>query len=287
LVDVTCNLCGADDPESVSGAGEAPYVRCRRCGLVYLKSRPAESELRELYAGYHQREGKNDGTWEALMRDVFREAADLLGRARPGAGRNRLLDVGCGYGDFVALMREGGWRAEGVDPSPVVTEAAARRGLAVRTGTLEEFEGAPASFDAVTMFYVLEHLADPMGALRKAYRLLSPGGVLLLRVPDTTPIARALRPAGIGARLYDPPFHLYDFAPGVLRKMVAKTGFVDVRTFPGRTTRPARRLPRALTLFFGAVARGGYAASGGRLLLPGVSKSTVAVKPAVGREAAG
>lgn len=284
---MTCNLCGKDDPETVSEENGARFVRCRSCGLVYLKTRPNETELRDLYAGYHQREGKTGDTWSVFMRDVFRETADLLGRSSRGTGSGRLLDIGCGFGDFVALMRERGWSAEGVDPSPVVTAAAARRGIPVRTGTLEEFDAPPGRFEAVTMFYVLEHLADPMGALRKVFRLLSPGGMLLVRVPHTTPVVRMLGPAGIGASLYDPPFHLYDFSPAVLRRMLEETGFVEARTFPGRTTSPASLGPRCATLFFGALARGCYAASGGRFLLPGVSKTTIAVKPAGRPEADG
>ncbi len=282
---MTCNLCGGGESDTVSAESGARFVRCRRCGLVRLESPPAEAALRDLYAGYHQRDGKTGDSWSEFMRDVFRETADLLGRPSQGAGAGRLLDVGCGFGDFVALMRERGWRAEGVDPSPVVTAAAAGRGLPVRAGTLEDFDAPAGSFEAVTMFYVLEHLADPMGSLRKAFRLLSPGGTLLVRVPDTTPVVRLLSLVGTGASLYDPPFHLYDFPPSVLRRMLEEAGLVDVRTFPGRTTRPARRLPLAATLFFGALARGCHAASGGRFLLPGVSKTTVAVKPAGRTEA--
>jgi len=277
---VTCNLCGGDDPAAVSSGSGFRFVRCRRCGLVYLESRPPAPDIGGLYAGYHLREGRNGASWAAFMRDVFRETAGLLGRPGRGAGTGRLLDVGCAFGDFVALMREGGWRAEGIDPSPVATAAAAGRGLPVRTGTLEGFDAPDGSFEVVVLFYVLEHLADPMGALRKVFRLLSPGGTLVVRVPDTTPIVRLLRPLGIGASLYDPPFHLYDFSPAVLRRMLSAAGFADARTFPGRTSRPAGIAPLAATLLLGALARGCHAASGGRFLLPGVSKTTIAVKPA-------
>jgi SAM-dependent methyltransferase len=129
------------------------------------------------------------------------------------------------------------------------------------------------------MFYVLEHLPDPMGALRKAYDLLDPGGILLVRVPHTTPIVRMLSPFGIGGSLYDAPFHLHDFSPAVLRNMLLKAGFAEIRTFPGRPTRPQRPGPRAASVLFGTLARGLYSASGGRFLLPGVSKTTVARKP--------
>jgi len=66
-------------------------------------------------------------------------------------------------------MRRGG-------PVTVVVEAATRKGRTIRLGTLEELPVDHGPYDAVTMFYVLEHLPDPMGALRKAANLLVPAG---------------------------------------------------------------------------------------------------------------
>ena len=253
--------------------------RCGVCGLVYVHPRPRSEELAALYADYHARDDGDEASWNRLMRRVFREAADLLCGAWRGPGRPRLLDVGCGFGGFVELMRERGWDAEGVEPSPSVAEAAARRCRAVRLGTLESFSAERGSYDAVTMFYVLEHLPDPMGALRKIFGLLVPGGTLLIRVPHTTPIVRLLAPVGLGGDLYDPPFHLYDFSPSVLREMLRGAGFGDIRTWPGRPTTPSRPGPRVAASFFGGLAAGLHAATGGIVLLPGVSKNTVARTP--------
>jgi SAM-dependent methyltransferase len=176
-------------------------------------------------------------------------------------------------------MRERGWDAEGVDPSPSVVEAATRKGRIVRLGTVEEIPMDYGPYDAVTMFYVLEHLSDPMGALQKVSDLLAPGGTLVIRVPHTTPIVRLLALAGLGGGLYDPPYHLYDFSPAVLREMLRRAGFVDVRTFPGQPTVPSRLGPRLVASFFGAVATWLHAVTQGAVLLPGVSKNTLARKP--------
>ncbi|HSB73266.1 MAG TPA: class I SAM-dependent methyltransferase [Candidatus Methylomirabilis sp.] len=212
------------------------------------------------------------------MRHVFREAAELLRSLQDGAGPGRLLDVGCGFGGFVDLMRERGWDAEGLDPSPAVVSAAASKGRPVRLGTLEGLKAEAAAYDAVTLFYVLEHLPDPMGALRKVWSLLAPGGTILIRVPHTTPIVRLLAPLGLGGGLYDPPFHLYDFSPAVLREMLRRTGFVDVRTFPGKPTVPSSPGARIASQFFGSLAAGIHALTCGVVLLPGVSKITIARK---------
>jgi SAM-dependent methyltransferase len=213
------------------------------------------------------------------MHRIFRESADLLCATPNEAGCPRLLDVGCGFGGFVDLMRKRGWDAEGVDPSPSVVEAGERKGRRIRQGTLERLPMERGPYDAVTMFYVLEHLSDPMGALRKVFRLLVPGGTLLIRVPHTTPIVRLLAPLGLGGELYDPPFHLYDFTPAVLQEMLRRTGFAGVRSFPGRPTVPARLGPRLAASFFAALAAGLHTVSQGTVLLPGVSKTTLARKP--------
>jgi len=277
--DVVCNLCGNDDNEYLTTQRGLRIVRCRACGLVYVNPRPQAGELASLYTDYHARGGGDEASWDRLMGRIFRESADLLCATQKGSRRPRLLDVGCGFGGFVALMKERGWDAEGVDPSPLVVEAATRKGREVRLGRLEELQVDQGSYDAATMFYVLEHLPDPMGALRKVFDLLVPGGMLLIRVPHTTPIVRLLAPAGLGGELYDPPFHLYDFSPAVLREMLCRTGFVDVRTRPGQPTVPSRLGSRLAAAFFGALATWLYAATRGVVLLPGVSKTTVARKP--------
>ena len=278
---VRCNVCDGDTTEHLATQAGFRIVRCRTCGLVYVNPRPASEDLVSLYIDYHTREGENEASWDRLMSRVFGESAELLCSSRNCAGPGRLLDVGCGFGAFIARMRERGWDAVGLDPSPRAVAAATDRGRPVQLGTLEGMQSEGGVYDAVTMFYVLEHLPDPLGALRKASDLLTPGGMFLLRVPHTTPIVRLLAPLGLGGSLYDPPFHLYDFSPDVLREMLRRTGFVDVRTFPGRPTCPSSPGSRITTALFGALATGIHSLTRGVVLLPGVSKTTIARKPSV------
>ena len=276
---VLCNLCASKDAEPIARQNGFHVVQCCACGLVYVNPRPTSEDLVSLYADYHSRDGATEASWERLMGRIIRESEEVLRSSRNGSGRERLLDVGCGFGAFVAMMRERGWDAEGVDPSPAVVAAALGKGRPVRLGTLEGVQDERGAYDVVTMFYVLEHLPDPMGALRRVSDLLAPGGTILIRVPDTTPIVRLLAPLGLGGTLYDPRFHLYDFSPAVLRKMLRRTGFVDVRTFPGKPTVPSRLGPRIAAGLFGALAAGVNALTRGVVLLPGVSKTTMARKP--------
>jgi SAM-dependent methyltransferase len=113
---VACNLCLADRTTLVARHNGFLVVRCRTCGLVYVNPRPRVEGLASLYGDYHARDGADEASWDRLMGSVFRESSDLLCAARVGLGRPRLLDVGCGFGGFVALMRDRGWEAQGVDP---------------------------------------------------------------------------------------------------------------------------------------------------------------------------
>jgi SAM-dependent methyltransferase len=276
---VTCNLCGMQDADAMAPGGAFPMVRCRGCGLVYLNPRPTAGSLLSLYVDYHARHGQDRAAWDRLMDGVFREAAEVLCKTAHGPGPRRLLDVGCGFGGFIAMMQRRGWEVEGLDPSPTAVAAAHVLGRPVRLGTLDALRDGHQDYDAVTMFYVLEHLPDPMGTLRQAWSLLGPGKTLLLRVPHTTPIVRLLAPLGVGGALYDPPFHLYDFSPGVLRTMLQRVGFEDIRTFPGQPTLSPNPGARVVSAVFGGLANGIHVLTGGAVLLPGVSKTTIARKP--------
>jgi SAM-dependent methyltransferase len=208
------------------------------------------------------------------MRLIYKECSGIVMKAFP-AGAD-ILDVGCGYGHFVSVMRGLNFRASGIDPSPEVVTAARQNGLDVQLSTVEDLSFGENSFDAVTMFYVLEHLYDPLYALKRVFHILRPNGLLIVRVPHTTPIVRALAALNIKNNLYDAPFHLYDFSPDTLRRILALAGFTSVGIMPGAPTVPHVLAERAVSLGASGLAWLVYKTSG--RLLAGVSKSAVAVK---------
>ncbi|MCZ6603375.1 MAG: class I SAM-dependent methyltransferase, partial [Planctomycetota bacterium] len=136
----------------------------------------------------------------------------------------------------------------------------------------------PGSFDAVTALYVIEHVPDPRGLMRQIHRLLRPGGMILLRWPHTTPLVRILRPLGVDLRLYDLPSHLSDFSPRTMRLALEQEGFRSIRTGIGGWTLPRERWKRWPSRLGGVCAEGIALLTAGHLLLPGVSKTTVATR---------
>jgi SAM-dependent methyltransferase len=234
---VRCALCGSDDHEILSFRRSWPVARCNVCGLAYLRERPVESSLADVYGAAYYEDGdvgykgymETFRRFEGLFRRIFdRRCRDL---ERHVAGR-RLLEVGCAYGLLLDHLRSRGWRVSGVEVSPLsASYARDRLSLDVRTGSLESAGYPPGSFDAVLMLDVLEHLHRPFDALGEVARLLAPGGTLVVQCPwELSHWEEVLQAVMRGMRTgtIEPdavPAHLYFFSPRTLDAFLEKGGF--------------------------------------------------------------
>lgn len=192
---------------------EPPAIlRCCDCGAGYVPAPPDDVTLARIYrdldADSYERELR--GRERAALRQL-----QIVHRHRRGG---RLLDVGCASGIFLKTASEAGWEVVGVEPSmPMSTRARARAGgrAIVVTSTLQDAVLPPASFDCITLWDVLEHMASPADGLRRCATLLAPGGILIANVPDIDSVqARLLRqkwPLWL-------PEHLVYFNHGSLRR---------------------------------------------------------------------
>jgi 2-polyprenyl-3-methyl-5-hydroxy-6-metoxy-1,4-benzoquinol methylase len=213
--------------------------------------------------------------WEKLVTPVVDVSAELIADRMPKTGR--LLDVGCGFGFFMERMWRAGWSVEGIEVSATGRCYARQRwGFDIHPQPLEELALAKHRYDVVTLFYVIEHVDDPIRVLKTVNSILKPGGLVLLRWPHTTPIVKLLRPWAHRLDLYHTPYHLYDFSPTNMTRLLELTGFSAIETVIGGHTHPNHRLSRWATTAFGRLAQALYTVSKGRWLLPGVSKTTLA-----------
>jgi SAM-dependent methyltransferase len=149
-----------------------------------------------------------------------------------------LLDVGCARGVFLALARDAGWQAEGVELSPTHVAQARTRGFSVWEGDFLTVPFAAGSFQAITMWDFLEHVNEPRAVLAAAHRLLAPDGILLVFTIDSSSLfnlAGDVLFRASGGRLTQPLELLYDarhncyFTPSSLERVLADTGFAAVR----------------------------------------------------------
>ena len=274
----SCPLCGDLGLRAVFRKDAWTYVRCAGCGLVSLAPPPGPAELEDGYAGYLSGDPREVRAWAFMTAPVVKRARDLL-EAAAGGCTGRLLDVGCGYGFFLREMKARGWSVEGIELCGTGAEHAARAGIPVFRRPLDSLSLPAGSYDAVTLFYVIEHVPDPVATLEEVHRILRPGGLVLLRWPHTTPVVRLLGPLARRFDLYHTPFHLWDFSPATLTRLLERSRFRGVQTVVGGYTRPASRFGRGVSLVSGALGELLFRASRGRVLLPGLSKTTLARKP--------
>ena len=183
------------------------------------------------YKNHSDKLSKKAARWLLSGMGFFRDVIDGAVMWLGTSCRGRLLDVGCGNGIFLATMKELGWEVAGVEPDRQAARVAREQfGLNVHVGTLEEAGFADGTFDAITMSHVVEHLADPISALRECWRVLRKGGRLVVTTPNIESLGHRLYgKAWIGL---DPPRHLFLFSPPTLRTCIERSGLqvLELRT---------------------------------------------------------
>jgi SAM-dependent methyltransferase len=254
------------------------YYQCRACGLVSLRPRPSNKALLKSYDAYLPTVPQEIACWAKMIAPIVNYSADFINRRHPEKA-GRLLDIGCGYGFFLKKMAQRGWQVEGIEVSPTGREYAEKElGLRIHAEPLENIFLSAGSFDVVTLFYVIEHVPNPKQLLLEVNRILKPGGLLLLRWPHSTPVVKVMGPFSKKYDVFHTPYHLYDFNPKSMKQLLLQSGFQAIETMIGGHTMPKQRLHLWSSVFFGGLAEFLYRATGGRFLLPGVSKTTIAFK---------
>lgn len=216
----TCVVCAAPLRLGLTSARDAqtgePFdvLVCPVCGLGVIDPIPAD--LSPFYGAeyYKKRHGftARYRTWRRMR---------LLRRHVRGTGR--LLDVGCGDGDFVAAAMRAGWRACGIERGERAEEHA-QSGLDIRS-SVDELRGL-GTFDVITLWHSFEHMTEPARELDRLLELLADGGTLILVVPDF---------GGLQARTYgtswfhlDVPRHVFHFTQRALVELLDRRGLVVV-----------------------------------------------------------
>jgi SAM-dependent methyltransferase len=224
--DRSCNACGGPlgrgleavrDPQSL----ETFDIRsCTSCGLGHTSPIPEDVGAYYGAAYYGKRHSFTDRYCLARRLRILSGAARRTGR---------LLDIGCGDGDFLRAAIARGWEGLGTEIGGAAENARAA-GLDVR-GDLAAFDasGPEGRFDAVTMWHTLEHFPDPRATLERAGKLLADGGAMIVAVPDA---------AGLQASLFkgswfhlDVPRHLYHFNQSALESLLGRAGFAVDRWY--------------------------------------------------------
>lgn len=208
---------------------ESEIWRCNKCGLIFPDPMPIpvnglgqhyDMDADEYFQG-HDKQAKIDAAV-----DLVRKAEELFGR------KGKLLDVGVGRGEILIAAKGEGWEVEGVEPSETFADYAEKRtGAKIWRQPIEEADIPEGEFDVVILAAVLEHLYNPNEIMAKIARVLRPGGLLYLDVPNERGLFfrmgnlyQKLRGRDWCVNLSPtfPPFHIFGFSPVSLRKLLNK-----------------------------------------------------------------
>lgn len=236
---VGCPACAGRDYVLAMRKDRFQYVQCTECRTIFVTPRPPRKMLDEFYAA-----SESSRYWvhhffmpvaEARREQIFRPRAEFIARVLAEAPHDVVADVGAGFGLFLEELKAA-WpstRLVAIEPSPDMAAFCRARALETRQTTVEELTGWDGQFDIVTAFELLEHLYDPSSLVVQAFRLLRPGGHLVLTTLNGEGFD--IQVLWERSRSVFPPHHLNFLNPSSLVRLCEHAGFdVISSTTPGR-----------------------------------------------------
>jgi len=211
--------------------------KCSDCGFLFTQDYPEESEI----GAYYESEEyiSHSDTSRGFSNKLYRIARTImLGRKKvlvekvTGLKKGKILDIGSGTGYFAAIMRKAGWQVKGVEINEKARNfSASNFGLEVDLpDRITSYDTN--SFDCITLWHVLEHFHDPFKYISEIYRLLKPGAVCVVALPNSSSYDSTYYKQFWAA--WDVPRHLWHFQPSTFRVLSEKSGFTlgNIKTLP-------------------------------------------------------
>ncbi len=218
-----CIICGNGSPTFFCSKGSGKYLKCEHCNHVFIAEGFISDLSEKLPSGgnHHTSDVKRDWDFSREKREkIFYPRLQWISRFGQAG---KLLDIGCSNGAFIESAVHYGWEAEGVELRPSSADFAKSRGNKVHIRPLEDLHLPSASFHAVSMWQVIEHIPYPEIILEECHRILKVDGVLALTTPNIGSIGWKLLKSDWPA--VDPGCHCHLFRVNTIEKLMAKCGF--------------------------------------------------------------
>lgn len=199
--------------------------------LLYTVPKPEGEKLASYYESddyISHTDGKRslfERIYQSVKKIALKNKLKLINSLRSSKGN--LLDIGAGTGDFLATAKADGWHVSGIEPSERAKSIAIAKGVAFSDST-QTFPDH--SFDAITMWHVLEHVPDPSAQLGELKRLLKPDGVILIAVPNFK--SEDAKMYGQHWAAFDVPRHLWHFSRTAIDTLASQNGLRLEKTHP-------------------------------------------------------
>lgn len=274
---VDCKVCGEKQrkvlgkriQQNASRRRYTTIVQCRRCTLIYPSPFPYPSKL-HLQKSYSKPEQYFYANDETRAVQFWEKYAGRLERITGGKGK--ILDIGCGRGEFVYAMQQQGWNAFGIDVSSAFVQYAKKRyGIQVKNRDLLHCNFRKNTFEVVRIFALLEHIFEPREMMREIHRILKPGGIVLIEIPNEGGLFFRIanwyfwnKGEVINLSPTFPPYHVLGFTDKSIRYLLADTGFqiTQMHTYKGevpmRAHAPWIRAIAASVLSLGKLVNQGF-----------------------------
>ncbi len=241
--DCRCQGCGGKNCVLIAllhNWCRASIVRCRDCGLTFVVKDKVALAGQDYFQNFDL--DKYSAYYQQFRTNYFRKHLAIIEQLVP---KGRILDFGCSFGWFLKLAKDSGWQCFGFEPSErVAKEARENYGLNIASGDMEIISSFNSDFQAISLWNVLEHTAEPLEVLSFLYSKLSPGGLLAIAVPNQegliSRVAFWLYRLSFGKfyfllnQLYqsdNPYMHLFHFSEKTLTRLLEKSGFKVVKAF--------------------------------------------------------
>lgn len=237
-----CIVCGSNDIQEKHSLKDHSHTgdhftvsQCKNCGFHFTQNAPDSNSIGPYYKSENY--VSHSDTQKGLFFKVYHAVRDYMLKKKrnlvnsvTGLKTGKLLDIGTGTGYFPNIMIQSGWKVEGVEQDEETRNYAASKFNFTIHDTPALYDLPKESFDAITMWHVLEHVHDLDGYLKKIYSILKDKGAFVVAVPNHTSFDQEHYKEFWAA--WDIPIHLWHFNPATMSKLIERYGFKVEKIVP-------------------------------------------------------
>ena len=208
---------------------------CSNCSFLFTNPRPDQNEIGPYYKSdnYISHSNKSNGlfnkTYQFIRNIAINKKIELIKSLFTGKEDIKLLDIGCGTGEFLSACAKSGWEVEGVEPSEDA-RSKAKELHQLKVNDEDSLEINQKQYDVITMWHVLEHVHSLNKRIDQLSKLIAKNGHVIIAVPNHTSQDAGEFKENWAA--WDVPRHLYHFSPSTIKKIMSNHGFKHIKSMP-------------------------------------------------------